>query len=74
MSITTDLNLIGAEDAGKIRKFKIKNRSTNFFSETLVFWEFFIISKMPKFSPGLYSKDVNAVIIGFTRSISDIYF
>ena len=37
MSITTDLNLIGAEDAGKIRKFKIKNRSTNFFSETLVF-------------------------------------
>ena len=31
MSITTDLNLIGAEDAGKIRKFKIKIRSTNLF-------------------------------------------
>ena len=73
MSITPDLNLIGAEEAGKIRKFKIKNRNSNLF-RSLAFWGFFIVSKMSKFSLGLYSKDVSAVIIGFTRSISDIHF
>ena len=36
MSITTDLNLIGAEDAGKIRKFRIKIRSTNFFRKPCI--------------------------------------